>query len=384
MSHLFGLFHQILFQHPQYIWYAVPGMVLVVLFWLASWRWRLRAFRQYGDERLVSRFSTAPSLLKEWLIVAAFSLAVVLCAAAATMPYLPTRPVAVPSGSLRVAAAFDSSISMDSEDNRQNDQAFGGADCSTVHGPCGSRMSIARLILRKQIMPAITGNQLGLVVYSGDGTVKSYLNDDFAPLVTLLTAWRWVDVGSAPGTGSYVETGLASALAVLDHDQNDAGKAAPGKVIILFTDGGHDGTPADLAKVVAQIRKQAVKLVIVGIGSPEPSALPLYDDQGNLTGYFPGQGQPALTSYRDDAFLQSLADSAGGVYIKASAGEPLSINWPSVLAGSKVEIQQLQLYQYPLGAAMFFLAIVFLRALPARFLSFKGRPWRRSSPSQTR
>ena len=367
------------FEHPTLMWYAIPAAAVTAVVWFIWWRSRVSAIKQYGDLELVTKFTALPSLSKGLVSLVALVSIVVLGFAAGTMPFQPLGAVTVPAGTMHMVAAFDASISMAAEDQRADRPRYGGTSCTMIEGPCGNRIDIAKLILMNQIMPAIDGNPIGMVIYSGAPVIRSYVTDDYRPLRQMMTTWHWVDVGGALGGGSFVDEGLLSAVKILKHDFDPKpGQPKASNVIVLFTDGGNDSSDEDLAKAVEEVKKIGALLVVVNIGSTKPSPIPLYDSKDKpmfgkdgKRSYFLGEEDKIAATARDDAFAKRLADQAGGIFVQVTPGQQLKINWPASLAGSKATVAKKELYYYPVAAAMTIIAMMWLAAL-TRLLSFGG------------
>lgn len=362
MDQLWQFLQSIHFENPHFIWWRSPvsfGCLLLLIsigatagLWLLWHRRRVQAIKDYGTSELVARWTSLPRLGSAAVVLAGLVLILVLGFTAATMPYQSQGAVSVPAGSLRVVALFDVSRSMGAE-NRDDPALYGGRSCTMVEGPCGRRVEIARLILQKQIMPAISGNQVGIVVYSMIPVTKSFLNNDFDPINYILDN-GWVDVGTAMGDGTYLHNGINAAVKMFERDPAENGET---NVILLFTDGENHSKPEELQAAIDAAKKVNAVFIIVGIGSTQPSYIPLYDGAGKPV-YKDGQrayhmmsdGSVAQT-VRVDAFLNQLAATTGGRYVIAEPGKAVDIDWPASLAGSRVEVAKKYWYQ-PLVAGM--------------------------------
>jgi hypothetical protein len=398
------------FDHPHLIWWAIPGAIATAALWYLWWRTRRSDVNEWGTMRLVMRYT---KLMPTWagvLLGSFLVLSVVFGFGAATMPFQPMETNQVPAGSLHVVAEVDSSISMGAEDNRIDQQLFGGVNCRFVETACGRRIDIAKLILLNQIMPAlqgprtgvVAGNPLGIGIYSGAGVVRSFLNDDFPPLEKILTTWKWVDIGAALGRGSFVDLGLLDAVRVLEHDKPKEGQVVQ-NVILLFTDGGSDSSDEDLAKAAEEVKRIKAHLVIILIGKPAAkngvtacdgqdttcgSPIPLYDDETDKPvfekdghrGYFKVDDKVVFTA-RDDAFVNKLASMTAGTVVKVTPGEPVAINWPAAMLGSKAEVGKHYYYEYPLAVAILFLSLAWLAPWWVRLLT--GGSTASPTPSST-
>lgn len=360
------------FENPHFIWwqsFASFGFLLLLAMiavtaaiWWFWWRGRVEAVKSYGTPDLVQRWTALPGKLGAVLVLAGLVSVLVLGLTAATMPFKPLGAVSVPSGSIRVVGVFDATRSMSAE-NREDPPLYGGRSCTMVEGPCGRRIEIARLVLQNQIMPAIKGNQLGVVVFAGSPVTKSHLNDDFEPINTMLNT-GWVDYGTAMGEGTYVADALNAALKIFARNPAKSGES---DVILLFTDGENHSPKEDMEKAIDAARKAGVLVIVVGIGSTSPQYIPLYDGNdkplyekdGKRTYHRMANGKLAETA-RDDAAMIKLASDLGGRYVKVVPGEALKIDWPSSIGGSKVEIAKQYLYGPMIAAMLVIIALIWM------------------------
>src|SRR5262249_40495864 len=137
------------------------------------------------------------------------------------------------------------------------------------------------------------------------------------------------------------------------------------KVIVLMSDGGFTGKAEDLAAVTQELAARHIRLIIVGLGMPTAIPIPVYDEQGQLTGYFKKDDKVVTTAIEEPAPLP-LSAPAGGQYIHLTNDKDLNIQWASTLAGSKVEPKVRHVYQYPLSVALALLFALSLRGLIRR------------------
>lgn len=349
------------FLRPHYLTALLVVIPLITGLWYASFVSRRKARAEFGDRKLIGRFSKPLTLRSELFLVATWVAAVSLMVVAIAGPVSKSLPTTVKSGSLQVVAVVDVSKSMGAEDYRPIMPAKDGYEPELVPGPYGSRVDFVKLLLRREVMPAIIGNQLGVVLYTGEGFEQVPLTDDWSATTWVLQ--NWMKVGNAPGNGSDYAEGMGLALDMLKRDH------IPGKekVIILFTDGGFTGEQETLEKVLTRVKDENARLIIVGVGGRVDVSIPIYDDKGNVTGVETKDNQPLLTSLDEGKVIElaTLADSEYFILDPSSNGK-LGVTWAAKLGGSKAESKEKPVYQYPLGVAIILLFGLFLRGLFVR------------------
>lgn len=346
------------YQHPTLLAFflCVP---LVALFCYCGYVLRAEARKAYGQAKLLDRYMRTPSTLLEWAMAFGWVTVSCLLAYAAAGPYLMNSPERIPTGTVQAVVVLDVSKSMLAEDYRQSMPTANGEKTEIV-GPWGSRLDMAKYQI-EQIMNACEGNQVGIVNYMGDGFNQAPLTTDYSSLRWVLQ--NWVKIGNATGGGSNYASGLMEAIKTFQRDDNPDKK----KVIVLFSDGGFTGQPAELEQAVEMINKLNIKLVVVGIGTPGANAIPIYQNN-QLKGFLTKDDKPVVTSL-DEAPLRDLAARTGGTYQHVgneSESQTLKIDWGGLLGGFRVEMRQTPIYHWFVNAAGILIVLLALSGLLSR------------------
>ena len=333
------------FTHMEFAWLAL-ALPAIGAALIAGHKLRLQAKRVYGTENILGRFDKRRSSSRDWIYPAGTFACACLLVIAAMGPVSNTTPKRVPDGSVQAVVVLDVSKSMAAEDYRESMPQDAGPK-PDLNQPWGSRLEMAKYQILK-IMQKLQGNQLGIVNYAEKGFPQADLTTDFVALDFVVK--NWVTLGNAPGTGSHYDNGFKEALSTFKRDEDPSKK----KVVILISDGGFDGDQAELAKVVEEMRKQNIKVIIIGVGLPGKNAIPVYDG-GKLTGYLTVDKETVTTSYEEDN-LRRLAQAAGGVYhhVDASAeSQKVTLDeLTSDLGGYRTELTGTPLFPYFGGAAL--------------------------------
>jgi hypothetical protein len=281
------------FMDPQVLWLWVPLIASSsgVLAWY-NWRAMDIARQFWGDRFMLNRFSPTNGfqsrvLWGEWLaflLIAALSL---------SGPNISQLPEMVPAGSTQVEFIYDVSPSMAAEDYRaflppppdgMPDSAF----------QFGTRLDAAKYFTAK-LLPQLDQNEAGLVTMEGSGYNMWDVTRDLSKTGAFNHVLeKFVQIGSAPGGGSDYTSGIQSALDEFDLitgvEKNLGDTAQKVRFIVLFSDGGFTGSEADLNKVLDEVAKRKVRLLIVALGGNAPITVPKYDGTtGRRNGqYFAG------------------------------------------------------------------------------------------------
>lgn len=353
---------------PDVLMWLLAVLPATIAFWFFGFRMRKAARDKFGEERLVNR-NTAPLTLKSEALVLAGWLSVVgLLVFAAAGPVAPAAPNTAQSGTLQVIAVTDVSQSMRAEDYRPAMPPKDGLSPDLVPGPYGTRLDMVKIVIQKEILPAVQGNEFEIVLYMGNSVAfPDFPTDDFQTLEWIFK--NWVRIGNAPGGGSDFVEGLKEAVASFKRSPNQNME----RVIVLFSDGGYTGSQEELQKVIDEIKKLDIRLVIVGVGTPENVPIPEYSPTGELTGY--KKLKEGQSTSLQEGNLTALRDAVGdkAEYVLLAADAKLNINWARTLAGSKTEQRENPLDGYVVMAALALLLILSLRGSASGLLGSFGR-----------
>jgi len=276
------------FAAPNYLSCLISLLPLGLLFYGLNYRHQVM-LRRLGAFPLITRLSENVNWRgrrqQTWLWFAAFACLILALA----RPRWGAQSEYIERQGVEVMVALDISQSMLAEDIKPN------------------RLARAKLEI-SELMDVLSGNDLGLVLFSGAAFVQFPLTSDFN------TARSFLE-GANPGVISRPGTALAEALQVAMKAFNQ--ERATQKVIVLLTDGeDHEGQALELAQQAAD---QGILIYAIGFGSPEGEPIPEYDDKGNLLGYkLDRKGETVLTKL-DETSLQDMALISGGRYFRAAA-----------------------------------------------------------------
>jgi Ca-activated chloride channel family protein len=155
----------------------------------------------------------------------------------------------------------------------------------------------------EELSGALAGDRIGLVAFAGEAVVQCPLTRDYGAFM--------MNVGDlVPGTIPRGGTNLARALQTSAEAFEEESEAD--KVILLITDGEqHSG---DLDPVIADLKKQGIRVFTVGVGTPEGSLIPL-DESGSS--FLKNRQQEVVKSRLDEATLRRLSTETDGLYVRS-------------------------------------------------------------------
>ncbi len=364
------------FTHIEFLRVAPVALLLIIAILAFGYKMRVNARRRYGREELIGKFTAPISATAEIAKILAWSLIAALLLLVAAGPFQTEHEGKIPIGSVQLVALIDASPSFAAEDYRDDMPALNGVPPQEVLGPYGRRIDMVRMVMENQIIPAIAGNQLGVVLFGGEAKNQVELEDDLDKI-----KWEfknhWIEVGQAPGDGSDYVKGLEKALMLFANTP----EPKRDKVIIVFSDGGMDGDTKNLASLTNRINGLNIKVIVVGVGTEQETPIRVYNENGTFKGLLKlpncddkdadGNCQTKLNVGN----LNQLAAGFNTTPIYLKAGEKLPISWSSKIAGSKVVHERTHTYHGFLLTALALLLLLQLRGI--RFGSGRSRRNRR-------
>jgi Ca-activated chloride channel family protein len=268
------------FQYEKFLLLLAALVVFALLFFLLV-KWKKKAVRKIGDEKLVKQlirnFSSASFNLKFILFSLAFAAGVV----AAANLRKPGSADSVSRKGIDVMVALDVSRSMLATDLSPN------------------RLEKAKQMIYR-LMDQMPNDRIGLVLFAG----KAYLQ---MPLTTDHNAAAIFVSSAGPDAVPTQGTVISEALQLSSHMFNP--KEQRFKTIVLISDGeDHDMDAMETAKDLSQ---QGIMICTIGVGSAEGAQI--YDP---VTGDYKkdAMGNVVISKLNEDE-LKQLASATNGKYV---------------------------------------------------------------------
>ena len=328
------------FHNPEAFWLLAIVLPLGTLFTLLTY-WRRRQLRQaWGDDNLLGKQS---SPLNIWLYAARTAL---VCAGLTAVVVALARPAEekgrseFPQGTTDLVVLTDVSRSMAALD-------YKGKIPADSPFKNGTRLDMARYLMMKEVIPALGANRFGIVTYAGDAFPLAFLTMD-VPAVDWVSR-RAMTINSAPGNGSAMVKAFYMAMALFELDSDKDHR----KIIVLFSDGGNDDGLDELSAVCKELNKRGIELVVVGVGRPVPSAIPIAelppsDRQQFYNKEFYELNGEVVTTQLDENALRILANRSGGRYVRVNNAGDFSFDNLAQRLELKYRPGRKELFFYPL------------------------------------
>jgi Ca-activated chloride channel homolog len=208
----------------------------------------------------------------------------------------------------------------------------------------------------QDLINELQGDRVGLVAFAGRAFLQAPLTIDYDAAVEAIND---LDTNTIPEGGTNISDAVDLAVRTF-------GKSAIGnRAVIIFTDG--EELSGDALKTAKAAADAGVRIFTVGVGTPEGSLIPLSGEGGGNTFVKDSKGQ-VVKSKLDEKRLKEIAESTGGFYLHLEDGprtmkQLFAEGLAKMQAGdidARLSRRPIERYQWPLGAALFFLAAAFL------------------------
>ncbi len=249
------------------------------------------------------------------IVVLTLSAALILIAL--SRPQYGVKPMRVKRAGIDLIIALDTSKSMSARDVKP------------------SRIERARNETIR-LVSSLAGNRIGLIAFAGDSFIECPLTLDMGAVRMILDT---INVGAIPSPGT------AIAEAIYDSIKAFKTSKAKTKALILITDG--ESLSGDIKTSAKAAKKAGLKIFPIGIGSTAGAPIPMFDENGGITGYKKDNNGKLILTHLDVGALKTIADATGGQFF-VSQGESLDLSKlvKSLQGMEKTDITSLEFTEY--------------------------------------
>lgn len=242
-----------------------------------------RQLVEFGDPTLVRELMPNASRVRPNVKFSILMVALVLLILAAARPQYGQREQTIKRQGIEAIIALDISNSMLAED------------------VAPSRLDRAKQMLSKMI-DQMVDDKVGLVVFAGEAYTQLPITCDYVSAKMFLNSIT-PDLIKTQGTA----IGAALNTAIQSFGSEDSGAS---RAIVLITDG--ENHEDDATAVAARAKELGIKVIVVGIGKPEGSPIPMpgtnnfrKDRQGNV-----------VVSRLNEDMCRDIAKAGNGIYVR--------------------------------------------------------------------
>ena len=166
----------------------------------------------------------------------------------------------------------------------------------------------------RRLVHDLAGDRIGLIAFSGQSYILSPLTIDGSALQLLIDA---LDPNMASAGGTELGGALRQGADLLR-----GGSDVADRVLVVFTDGETHDTLSRVLSAAARLRREGVRLIMVGEGGITPAHIPVRTPEGAFVEYQRTEpGGPLVETWRRDAVLTQVADAAHGALVPAQLGD---------------------------------------------------------------
>ena len=332
------------FANPEYFYalYLIP--VFILFFWFLSKR-RKNLLGRFADKNLLKIISADYSSLKIMLKFVLFIVIYTLLITSAANPQVGTKMEEIKQTGIDVYIALDVSLSMKAEDIKPNRLQK-------------AKYEISNLIRR------LRGDRIGLIIFSGQAYIQFPLTTDYSAANLFLSA---VDVNSIPQPGTAIGQAISLAISSFNYE------TATQKVVVLITDGeDHEG---DLTQPLNDAKEKDIKIYTIGLGSAEGVPIPVYDSNGNISGFKKDASGSVVLTKLDEQTLMNIPSQGDGKFFKGTNYEDeLDKIYKDLSGFEKAEFGTKKVTDYE-DRFYYFLAPALLLLIIEFFISDKKSPF---------
>lgn len=219
-----------------------------------------------------------------------------------------------------------------------------------------SRLDRAKL-LTQSLLEKLSGERVGLIVFSGTAFLQSPLSSDYEILREFLPA---LDPEFLPEGGTNYRALIDTSLAAF------ASSSSADRFLIVLSDG--EATEDDWRARLGELKTRGIRVLGLGVGTDAGAMIP--DGAGGLV---KDERGAVVLSKLESGTLRELATATNGVYQDASAWIDLAaLISNTVDAGQKGQflekntVRLVERFQWPLAFALWFLLVSLYYEFPVR------------------
>ena len=269
------------FANIEVLWLGVTIPVFIAAYLWYTGRKR-KQLEEFGDPELMEALMPNASRVRPAVKFSILMVALALLIFAAARPQYGQSEHTEKRQGIEAIVALDISNSMLAEDVAPN------------------RLDRAKQMLSK-LMDNMVNDKVGLVVFAGDAFVQLPITCDYVSAKMFLNSIK-PELIKTQGTA--IGSALSTSIRCFG-EQSETSRA-----IILITDG--ENHEDDAVSVAQKAKEMGIQVLVVGIGKPEGSPIPLpgtnnfiKDRQGNV-----------VVSKLNEEMCREIAQAGGGIYVR--------------------------------------------------------------------
>lgn len=276
------------FVNEFYLWLLILIPIMIIVhFWIL--KNRAKNILKLGDnallERLMPNYSKNRFHVKFWIFIVAIALIIF----SLSRPQFGSKIDKAQRKGVDLMVCFDVSRSMLAEDIQP------------------SRIERSKQAMLKMI-DQLNNDRIGIVVFAGKSFIQLPITNDYGAAKMFIDRIS-TDIVEQQGTsiGSAIDLALSSF--------NLEEESPNSRAIIVITDG--ENFEDDAISSAEQAIEKKVRIHAIGVGTANGSPIPVVGSNGQKDYHRDQQGN-VVVSKLDEAYLQKLAATGKGIYVRAS------------------------------------------------------------------
>ncbi len=275
-----------LFEQPIYfLYFAITLLLLWSVYWLGNKFKRRIVFSLFGPKayaRLTKGGDKLAAVKTGFLLCGLFFLF-----AALAKPQWGLEIVKAEGEFAQTVIAVDVSASMRARD---------------VHP---DRLDSAKNMLR-MLISSLKNERIGLIAFTSQAYIQCPITTDDEALKYFISSLQ-PDMLPVAGTSLSAPVKLAAQMLA----------KYPGKKALIILTDGEDHEPQQLAEAQTVAQQQGIRIIAIGIGTPEGELIPQRTDMnGKVLEYKKDKDGKTVVSKLDEQSLAALAQATQGMYVK--------------------------------------------------------------------
>jgi len=327
-------------EHLVYLFLLIPLAGLIVFFL----RQRFKSLQLLGESELTHQLALSLNRTKViWKAVLIF-LAVASILVAYAAPQVGSRLKEVKRKGIEVVIALDVSNSMLANDVKPSRLEK-------------SKYTIANFLQR------LGNDRVGLIVFAGQSFVQCPITSDKSALMLFMDI---VSTDAIPTQGTSFSSAIRESILALERIEEGAEaeqkNRVRNKVILIFSDG--EDHEAGIDEVLNEAASKNIRIYTVGVGSAQPTPIPVLDKYGNRTDFKRDGNGSVVTTRLQESLLRKIAEKTKGNYYRiAPQGSDFELIADDINKLEKQELSAKEVldyddkFQYFIGLALILLVI---------------------------
>jgi Ca-activated chloride channel family protein len=271
------------FEHKEYFFLLLLIPIVISIYFYVQYQTK-KQLEKIGNIDLMKRLMPDRNEKKSLLKFIALNVVLFFLILALAQPQMGTKMEKVQRKGIDIMIALDVSKSMLSQD------------------VAPSRLEKSKLLIQT-LLKNLDGDRVGLVIFAGNAYLQMPLTVDYSSILLYL---RSITTNSVPTQGTIITDALEKSEAAFKETDKKH------KAIIVITDGeDHEENAINMAEELAS---DGTKVFTVGVGTANGGTIPVYDQNGQITGEKKDENGAVIISKMNANMLQALAKGGNGNY----------------------------------------------------------------------